>query len=27
MQNFIPWRKGPCTLYKMHIDSEWRSDF
>ena len=21
-----PWRKGPFTLYGVHIDSEWRSD-
>ncbi|VFP80600.1 tRNA 5-methoxyuridine(34)/uridine 5-oxyacetic acid(34) synthase CmoB [Candidatus Erwinia haradaeae] len=27
LRNFIPWRKGPFMLYKVHIDSEWRSDF
>lgn len=22
----IPWRKGPYSLYGIHLDSEWRSD-
>ncbi|MBU0651215.1 tRNA 5-methoxyuridine(34)/uridine 5-oxyacetic acid(34) synthase CmoB, partial [bacterium] len=26
MRKLHPWRKGPFTLFGMHIDSEWRSD-
>ena len=27
LQELIPWRKGPFSLFGVHIDSEWRSDF
>ncbi|VAW85714.1 tRNA (mo5U34)-methyltransferase [hydrothermal vent metagenome] len=26
LQQFCPWRKGPYSLFDIHIDSEWRSD-
>jgi len=26
LQSIIPWRKGPFTLFGIHIDTEWRSD-
>ena len=26
LQALHPWRKGPFSLFGMHIDSEWRSD-
>lgn len=26
LQILMPWRKGPYSLYGIHIDSEWRSD-
>ncbi|HBQ68583.1 MAG TPA: tRNA 5-methoxyuridine(34)/uridine 5-oxyacetic acid(34) synthase CmoB, partial [Leclercia adecarboxylata] len=27
MRNLMPWRKGPFSLYGMHIDTEWHSDW
>lgn len=27
LQGLIPWRKGPFTLFGVHIDTEWRSDW
>ncbi len=27
LQALHPWRKGPFSLFGVHIDSEWRSDF
>jgi tRNA (mo5U34)-methyltransferase len=27
LRQLAPWRKGPFTLYGIHIDSEWRSDW
>ena len=27
LQMLQPWRKGPFSLFGMHIDSEWRSDW
>ncbi len=27
LQNLKPWRKGPLTLFGIHIDTEWRSDW
>ena len=27
LQALIPWRKGPFTLFNIHIDAEWRSDW
>lgn len=26
LRNLMPWRKGPFSLYDIHIDTEWRSD-
>lgn len=26
LKNLLPWRKGPFSLYGIHVDSEWRSD-
>jgi len=26
LQQFCPWRKGPYSLFDIHINSEWRSD-
>ncbi|WP_028581135.1 tRNA 5-methoxyuridine(34)/uridine 5-oxyacetic acid(34) synthase CmoB [Desulfogranum japonicum] len=26
LQNLIPWRKGPFSVFGVEIDSEWRSD-
>ena len=26
LRNLMPWRKGPFSLYGIHIDTEWRSD-
>ncbi|MGM3172665.1 tRNA 5-methoxyuridine(34)/uridine 5-oxyacetic acid(34) synthase CmoB [Dickeya lacustris] len=27
LRNLMPWRKGPFSLYGIHIDTEWRSDW
>lgn len=27
LQSFHPWRKGPYTVFGIHIDAEWRSDW
>ncbi|MGH1485444.1 MAG: tRNA 5-methoxyuridine(34)/uridine 5-oxyacetic acid(34) synthase CmoB [Cellvibrionaceae bacterium] len=27
LRALIPWRKGPYTLFDIHIDTEWRSDW
>ncbi|MCK5871278.1 MAG: tRNA 5-methoxyuridine(34)/uridine 5-oxyacetic acid(34) synthase CmoB [Methylococcales bacterium] len=27
LMTFHPWRKGPFSLFGLHIDSEWRSDW
>jgi len=27
LRTFIPWRKGPFTLFDIEIDTEWRSDW
>jgi tRNA (mo5U34)-methyltransferase len=27
LQTLIPWRKGPFTLFGIHVDTEWRSDW
>ncbi len=27
MKQFHPWRKGPYSLFGIHIDTEWRSDW
>jgi len=27
LKAFHPWRKGPYTLFGVHIDTEWRSDW
>ncbi|KKF35783.1 tRNA 5-methoxyuridine(34)/uridine 5-oxyacetic acid(34) synthase CmoB [Erwinia tracheiphila] len=27
LRNLMPWRKGPYSLYGVHIDTEWRSDW
>lgn len=27
LKQLIPWRKGPYSLFDIHIDTEWRSDF
>ncbi|MXP67356.1 tRNA 5-methoxyuridine(34)/uridine 5-oxyacetic acid(34) synthase CmoB [Pantoea sp. Aalb] len=27
LRNFMPWRKGPYSLYGIYIDTEWRSDW
>ncbi|MCL7461612.1 tRNA 5-methoxyuridine(34)/uridine 5-oxyacetic acid(34) synthase CmoB [Pseudomonas sp. NW5] len=27
LKGLIPWRKGPFTLFDVHIDTEWRSDW
>lgn len=27
LQALIPWRKGPYSLFGVHIDTEWRSDW
>ncbi len=27
LQQLIPWRKGPFSLFGVDIDTEWRSDF
>lgn len=27
LRNLMPWRKGPFSLYDIHIDTEWRSDW
>ncbi|KFC13182.1 tRNA 5-methoxyuridine 34 synthase [Trabulsiella guamensis ATCC 49490] len=27
LQNLMPWRKGPFSLYGVNIDTEWRSDW
>lgn len=27
LRGLIPWRKGPYTLFDLHIDTEWRSDW
>ncbi|MFT6791642.1 MAG: tRNA (mo5U34)-methyltransferase [Cellvibrionaceae bacterium] len=27
LQALIPWRKGPFTIFDIHINSEWRSDW
>jgi len=27
LKHFIPWRKGPFSLFGTHIDTEWRSDW
>jgi tRNA (mo5U34)-methyltransferase len=27
LSNLHPWRKGPYTVYDIHIDTEWRSDW
>lgn len=27
LRALCPWRKGPFSLFGLHIDSEWRSDF
>jgi len=27
LKKLMPWRKGPYSLYGIHIDSEWRSDW
>ena len=27
LQGLHPWRKGPFSLYGIHIDTEWRSDW
>lgn len=26
-ERLMPWRKGPFTLFDLHIDTEWRSDW
>ena len=27
LMDFHPWRKGPYSIFGLHIDSEWRSDW
>ena len=27
LRALAPWRKGPFSLFGIHVDSEWRSDF
>ena len=27
LRGLMPWRKGPYTLFGIHIDTEWRSDW
>lgn len=27
LRNLMPWRKGPYSLYGVHINTEWRSDW
>lgn len=27
LKNFMPWRKGPFSLFDINIDTEWRSDW
>nr|MBX2807131.1 DUF1698 domain-containing protein [Cellvibrionaceae bacterium] len=27
LRTLIPWRKGPFSVFGIHIDSEWRSDW
>ncbi|MDX1490974.1 MAG: tRNA 5-methoxyuridine(34)/uridine 5-oxyacetic acid(34) synthase CmoB [Pseudohongiellaceae bacterium] len=27
LEGLIPWRKGPFTLFDVHIDTEWHSDW
>lgn len=27
LKNFMPWRKGPFTIFSIDIDTEWRSDW
>jgi len=27
LKKFIPWRKGPFSIFGIDIDAEWRSDY
>src|SRR5690606_34425418 len=27
LRALIPWRKGPYSIFDIHIDTEWRSDW
>lgn len=27
LRQFMPWRKGPFSIFDIHIDTEWRSDW